>query len=260
LIRFGKVYLVYQYKLENTGNDKAADGTSLNLRLSLLHSNSYDIEEMYGVNNDLLYSKDLSGMEPNSSDEDEVRIRIPASVFKKFGYDAVRLSIEDADGNAIDRTDDEYIQMNAPMNIRLNGGNAIDIKSGETADSALTYDSNVFLDGEMNINYSVDDTSVATVDENGTVTAIRPGKATLSAVILPEGTEVTTEIKVDGGEEKTFTLTYDADISEYAVPAIQYASGAGIINGFEDGTLRPASNATRAQLAAILNKAAELFK
>ena len=45
----------------------------------------------------------------------------------------------------------------------------------------------------------------------------------------------------------------DADlIKDYAKEAVFAMAGAGIINGFEDNTVRPEENATRAQAAKIL--------
>ena len=55
--------------------------------------------------------------------------------------------------------------------------------------------------------------------------------------------------------ENTNLLSYTdfANLSEYAVPAMQWACGAGIINGTGDGsTLSPQGTATRAQLAVML--------
>ena len=55
--------------------------------------------------------------------------------------------------------------------------------------------------------------------------------------------------------EDTNILSYTdvADLSEYAIPAMQWAVGAGIINGTGDGsTLTPQGNATRAQVATML--------
>lgn len=43
-----------------------------------------------------------------------------------------------------------------------------------------------------------------------------------------------------------------ARISEYAVPAMTWAVGAGLINGVSDGTLAPGGDTTRAQAAVIL--------
>ena len=47
----------------------------------------------------------------------------------------------------------------------------------------------------------------------------------------------------------------DADeISEYAISALNWAVGAGLIKGYEDNTVRPLNNATRAETAAILHR------
>ena len=56
--------------------------------------------------------------------------------------------------------------------------------------------------------------------------------------------------------EETNILSYDDafDISEYAVPAMQYVVGLGVINGKSISTLNPKDNATRAEIAAILHR------
>ncbi len=60
--------------------------------------------------------------------------------------------------------------------------------------------------------------------------------------------------------EDTNILSYTdvADLSEYAIPAMQWAVGAGIINGTGDGsTLTPQGQATRAQAATVLMRFCE---
>ena len=60
--------------------------------------------------------------------------------------------------------------------------------------------------------------------------------------------------------ESTNILSYAdfADLSEYAIPAMQWACGAGIISGTGDGsTLTPQGEATRAQVAAMLMRFCE---
>lgn len=59
--------------------------------------------------------------------------------------------------------------------------------------------------------------------------------------------------------EDTNILSYDdfADLSEYAIPAMQWACGAGIITGVTDSTLVPQGTATRAQCAAMLMRFVE---
>ena len=65
---------------------------------------------------------------------------------------------------------------------------------------------------------------------------------------------------VSVGEDTNILDFTDAlDISEYAIPAIQWAVGDSVITGFEDGTMRPKANANRAQMAVILNTIADLF-
>lgn len=59
--------------------------------------------------------------------------------------------------------------------------------------------------------------------------------------------------------EDTNILSYDdfADLSEYAIPAMQWACGAGIVNGTSASTLTPQGEATRAQVAAMLMRFCE---
>ena len=54
--------------------------------------------------------------------------------------------------------------------------------------------------------------------------------------------------------ENTNILSYDdfASISEYAIGAMQYMAGAGLINGRSESTLNPKETATRVETAAIL--------
>ena len=62
--------------------------------------------------------------------------------------------------------------------------------------------------------------------------------------------------------ENTSIFTYeDAEsISEYAVSAMKYAVGCGIISGKSATTLNPKDNATRAEIAAILQRFMEANK
>lgn len=62
--------------------------------------------------------------------------------------------------------------------------------------------------------------------------------------------------------ENTNILSYAdyADISEYAVPSLQYAVGSGLIKGKTDSTINPADNATRAETAEIIKRFIEFNK
>ncbi|WP_140399831.1 InlB B-repeat-containing protein [Flavonifractor sp. An91] len=59
--------------------------------------------------------------------------------------------------------------------------------------------------------------------------------------------------------ENTNILSYTdaADVGEYAIPAMQWAVGAEIINGTSDRTLSPEGDATRAEVAVILMRFCE---
>ena len=62
--------------------------------------------------------------------------------------------------------------------------------------------------------------------------------------------------------ENTNILSYTdvAEISEYAVPAMQYAVGSGLLKGKTESTLNPKDNTTRAEIAAILHRFFEAHK
>ena len=62
--------------------------------------------------------------------------------------------------------------------------------------------------------------------------------------------------------ENTNILSYDdaLDIADWAIPAMQWACGSGMIQGIADGdemNLEPQGSATRAQSAAILQRCCE---
>lgn len=62
--------------------------------------------------------------------------------------------------------------------------------------------------------------------------------------------------------EDTNILSYDdaQSISSYAIPAIQWACGAGVVTGKSGSTLDPKGNATRAEVAAMLMRFCENVK
>ncbi len=59
---------------------------------------------------------------------------------------------------------------------------------------------------------------------------------------------------VSGGDADLNAFADSGEIGEYAVPAVRWACGAGIINGNGDGTLTPLAGATRAETAAIFER------
>ncbi|WNX84407.1 leucine-rich repeat protein [Agathobaculum sp. NTUH-O15-33] len=57
-----------------------------------------------------------------------------------------------------------------------------------------------------------------------------------------------------GGDTNILSYSDALDVAEWAVPAFQWACGSGIISGTGGATLSPRTGATRAQLAAILQR------
>ena len=58
-----------------------------------------------------------------------------------------------------------------------------------------------------------------------------------------------------GQTERPYTDAFD--VAEYAIPAMQWACGAGVIEGVTESTLEPQGNATRAQVATMLQRFCE---
>ena len=71
----------------------------------------------------------------------------------------------------------------------------------------------------------------------------------------------TEDYDVSVGEDTNILSYADVgDLAEYAIPAMQWACGAGVINGTGDGsTLTPQGNATRAQAAVMLQRFCEEY-
>ena len=60
---------------------------------------------------------------------------------------------------------------------------------------------------------------------------------------------------VSVGEDTNILSYTDAfSIAEYAIPAVQWSCGSGVMGGYADGTLKPTANTTRAHLAAFLQR------
>ena len=54
--------------------------------------------------------------------------------------------------------------------------------------------------------------------------------------------------------ENLISFPDEQQLSDWAIPAMQWAVGSGIINGTPEGKLAPQSTATRAQAAAMIGR------
>ena len=180
-----------EYTVTNTGNLAVPQGMKANLILEGLYG---DLKEKYGVDDELLIMEDISGLAPGETRTVTKTIVLPVTVFRFCGYDAVTVAVMDEYDMTVACTDHNFITLDAPLNLELNGGTALTLTSGETKETALTYDSTGFMDVSGKTKYSVADPTIASVDENGVVTGLSNGTTTLTATLMPSGR--TTEITV----------------------------------------------------------------
>lgn len=241
-----------RYTVTNTGNGTVEDGTKADLKISALHG---DLKEVYGLDDNLLLETDLSGLAPGESKVISESLTIPVSVFRYCGYDALKVQIMDADGGLTQETGSKIISLDEPMNLTLNGGEAITLSAGESKNAALTYDTTVFLDSSKVV-YSVEDNSVASVDEEGNVTAVGTGATTLTAAILPSGRKVSipVAVTVDCPKDDTCPISQfsDADPSAWYHDGVHWALEEGVMNGTGEKTFEPLTAASRAMIVTML--------
>ncbi len=103
---------------------------------------------------------------------------------------------------------------------------------------------------------------VAWAAENGIVTGFEDGTFKPDENVTREQTAAILYrymqykgIDVSVGEDTNILSFTDAgDINDYAVPAIQWACGAGVMNGYPDGTLAPAASITRAEFVTMIGR------
>ncbi len=221
------------YSVTNTGNAPVPEGTSVSLKLVGLYGD-LDSERYGNIKDNELYSTELSlGAKTAESDtayisaddgekekmastvtntefRESVLVDIPASVFHFCGYDAIQLVIKDKDGNSVEESDQNFINLVDPVNLNMNNGEAISLNGDETKQVALDYDSTVFM-AEGKVVYTVDDPSIASVKEDGTVKGIKNGTTELTATILPSGRSTSVELNVSGIKQDSFTVTFAAN-------------------------------------------------
>ena len=235
------------------GNAPVPEGTVSTLRLQSLYG---DLKELYGMDDDVLLTEDVSGLAPRQTRTVKKRISVPVSVFEFCGYDAVELAILDSEGDVLERTDGEdYITLDAPMNLRLNGGEAISVDPGESKAAGLSYDATVFIDAG-NVTYSVADPSIAAVDAEGNVTGLADGTTTVTATMIPSGRSASVKIKVGEGCPKDGSCPVsafsDADPKAWYHDGVHWALEEGVMNGVGNGRFAPAASTSRAMIVTML--------
>lgn len=132
-------------------------------------------------------------------------------------------------------------------NITRNEFLSILVRAFGLLDETAEYD---FTDGDANAWYAK---AVASAKKAGIVAGYADGSFGNGAYINRQdmASFIYRVGKVEKAEGKTFADS--SSIADYAKEAVDSLSAAGIINGMEDNTFAPYANATRAQVAVIIN-------
>ena len=255
-----------KYHVDNRGNAPAQAGTSVAIFLEGLYGDLNS--DRYGnVEDNVLYSADISSRLPaktvsadqetgkgkvmNSVFSDEQFVTIPASVFRFCGYDAIQIVITDRSGNVLAESDQCLVTMDVPVNLSLNDGSSVSLSTGDTKQVSLGYDSTVFIQ-EGTVVYSVEDPSVAFVDEKGELMGLSGGTTTLTATLLPSGRSVSTTVTV----EDTYELEPES-ADETITVEVSGDEGSVTVSAKLDGSTAAVTAPTEAQIAEITDRAGE---
>ena len=206
------------------------------------------------MDDDTLVNVDISGLAPGETNTVVRSVTLPVSVFRFCGYDAVTVSVLDEDETMLATTDQELIILDAPINLKLNDGKAVNVEAGKTAQAVLTYDSTVFM--EVAVLYSVADPSIASVDAAGNVTGLADGVTTLTATVLPSGRTKRVQVKVGEGCKKDQSCPIsqftDASPTAWYHDGVHWALAEGVMNGVGNGKFAPDSPTSRAMIVTML--------
>ena len=212
---------IVDYTVKNTGNRAVPEGYKANLLLTGLYGDLNS--EKYGfIEDDELYSTALTlpaktaeattALIPTEKGSRElalstvsypeqsqsVRVSIPASVFRFCGYDGVQMTVTDKDGNAVAESGNCMVRLAEPMNLSMNDGQTVTLRTGTKKQVALDYDSNVFI-GDGTVIYNVADPSIAAVSSDGELMGLSAGMTTVTATLLPSGRTTSVPVAVSGG-------------------------------------------------------------
>ena len=240
------------YSVTNIGNKEADPGTKANLNLVGLYG---DLAERYGMTDDLLVSEDISGLEPRETCTVTKSVKLPVSVFKFCGYDAVQVSVVNDRNVVIEESGQHFIAMDAPLNLSLNGGKVLSLAEGESTSVEATYETTAFL-ASPEVIFSVSDPSIASVDAEGNVTGLADGTTTLTATMLPSGRSKSVKLQVGEGCRKDASCPIskftDSDPKAWYHDGVHWALDEGVMNGVAEDKFAPNTPTSRAMIVTML--------
>lgn len=109
------------------------------------------------------------------------------------------------------------------------------------------------------VNWSTSNQAVASVDNDGQVTASATGQALITATTLDDKVSVSATVNVIGTTEAPLAPVTFSDIEGHKYKSfIEKAVSQGITEGYPDGTFQPEGKVTRAEFAVLLMKALKI--
>ena len=201
-----------------------------------------------------------------------VKLEPEVSDFNDFGMIYVKNTGE-ADGeNVFSRMN--YKTYTAPTTVQLGGADAVELEKGEKTKLDVQVEPYASLAGKAV--FSSSDPKVATVDENGNVTAVGGGNAEITVIYPEVGLSETITVTVEGeqerpddperpgqskpvidrNEDEDEKAAYDAfrDLlpNAWYREGVEYALNHGIMNGVSDSLFAPNDPTSRAMLVTML--------
>ena len=163
---------------------------------------------------------------------------------------------------SMDKTKESYCIMMPPPNVtgKLHMGHALDdtIQDILIRFKRMQGYNTLWLPGSDHAAIATEVKVVAKMKEEEGLTKADITREQMAAILYRYANYKKIDTQVG---DNTNILSYDDynDISEYAIPSMQWAAGSGLMVGKTDITLNPKDNATRAEAAAVFMRFVENF-
>ena len=200
------------------------------------------IDEVYLTEDTIVYAKwekiaEEVPEEPEETEEIKEPVTIPFTDVKEsdWFYDAVSYAVENG---LMSGMSEDIFAPNTPLTREMLAVVLYNVE-GQPESAGV----NPFIDVKADMWYT---DAILWANENGIVAGYDNG-AYLYRYAQFKGYDVSI-----GADTNILSYADAFAISEYAYPAMQWACGAGIMGGMDDGTLMPQGKATRAEAATML--------
>ena len=197
-----------KYTVTNNGNAKSNSADEMEVFMT----GPYGLNSKYSVDQCRFYRASVGEIAVGESKEYDVLLNIVPEMFEKHGFVTALVGCYNKEETPLSNVESIDINITQPYDMKVNGGEAITLKTGETKELSLDMKlADLFKDSS--VTYNVADSSVATVNSN-VLTAQNPGETKLYAVHSPSGavTEinvtVTEKSSTSGGGGGTFAAKF----------------------------------------------------